>query len=311
MKILPAFFAASVIFSSSAEESVTVSEDTTFAFELEKTNVKSEATSAPTVVTDADVAFKVSPKLVAYEKGTKTGSVKVDNEQLAKTFTFTLELGSAYKNKTLNLKHYDDNGKFIEPLGNYTADEKGNVEVTLSSFSIVLGSEKKAATPVTASKTINSLIYSPVMTLGSNLFYKAIVYFPSSVQDKLADANDTDTYLSISYNGTTQKLKLNQLTPNGTNNWFEYSQEVVARLMDAPITITLIVDGAPDSNLLRTDEKVQTFYETDGGSYSVSITDVLTDVVNSPASGSTKANLAQAMINYGAAAKAYFANPNG
>ena len=298
------------------EESVTVSEDTTFAFELEKTDVKSEAASAPTVVKNAEVAFKVSPKLVAYENGTKIGSVKVDNEKLANTFTFTLELGSAYANRTLNLKHYDDNGNFIETLGNYTANEKGNVEVTLSSFSIVLGSEKKAATEFVNgyNSATHSLIYSPVMNLGSNLSYRATLYFSTEVLGKL-QAEDSDTYVSISYNGTTKNLKLADLTANKKNGaetgWYEYYQEVVARLMDAPITITLIVDGQPDANLLLTDSAVSKLYTTDGGSYSISVSEVLEGVKTSGTASENERALAEAIINYGTAAKNYFANPNG
>ncbi len=123
---------------------------TSMELSLSKTEETSSANAeVAAVLANGGAAFEVHPiaKITTQvgDAEPATTEYPITNEQLADnaSFTFALNLGSAFANKTVVLTHFGTNGK--EVLGVYTADANGDVTgIRLTSFSTVTAEETVA-----------------------------------------------------------------------------------------------------------------------------------------------------------------------
>ena len=196
-------------------ETLAPSTITSMELSLSKTAEKSSDDEEVAAVIDAGgVAFEVHP---VAKITTKVGDEEpaiieypVANEQLADdaTFTFTLNLGSAFANKTVVLTHYGTSGK--EVLGVYTADANGYVTgVSLSSFSTVTAQEAVASITTNDTPTYYATLADAIDAVGDG----------EVTIELLADAElDYDPYGAYGTDGTTK------LTINGNGHTLNLGQ---------------------------------------------------------------------------------------
>ena len=102
-----------------------------------------EVSSAPNetvqeAIEAADTAFDVHPEITLNPDSESSVVSDISNsDQIeGKTFPVTLQLGADYADQQVSIAHYTDNG-VLKDSDTLTADEYGDVQFTMSSFSIV------------------------------------------------------------------------------------------------------------------------------------------------------------------------------
>ena len=278
-----------------ANDSIVVSSISSMELSLKKTKENTLPAAVTTAMAQAsqtnNVAFEVYPiATVKTTVGTTTTETtyNVSNEELAANASFTFKLTGLTAGKSYTLYHYSGEGE-LKGTFYKTADANGEVTLTLSSFSYIVGEE--IANP----ETINA-VYMSNLSLKESLNLNFYI--------KLADGVDkSNAVAKVTFNGITTEHPLSDastVTLYG-NTTYKVSQTVVARMMFKTAVLELYVNGEKVPLAKYTGE---TTAEYVGTAYTDSVDAFLTRYASQYANDSLAVDLANATRAYGTAARA-------
>ena len=284
---------AKVLANAVAEKSIDVSSISSMELSLKKTDNATLPTAVSEKVAENEktVTFEVHPiATVKTTVGTTTTETTYDvsNEELAANASFTFKLTGLTAGKSYTLYHYSGEGELKDTFYK-TADANGEVTLTLSSFSYIVGEE--IANP----ETINA-VYMSNLSLKESLNLNFYI--------KLADGVDkSNAVAKVTFNGITTEHPLSDastVTLYG-NTTYKVSQTVVARMMFKTAVLELYVNGEKVPLAKYTGE---TTAEYVGTAYTDSVDAFLTRYASQYANDSLAVDLANATRAYGTAARA-------
>ena len=286
---------AQVLANAVEEKSIDVSSITSMELSLKKTKENTLPAAVTTAMAQANqtnnVAFEVHPiATVKTTVGTTTTETtyNVSNEELAANASFTFKLTGLIAGKSYTLYHYSSEGGLKDTFYK-TANANGEVTLTLSSFSYIVGEE--IANP----ETINA-VYMSNLSLKESLNLNFYI--------KLADGVDkSNAVAKVTFNGITTEHPLSDastVTLYG-NTTYKVSQTVVARMMFKTAVLELYVNGEKVPLAKYTGE---TTAEYVGTAYTDSVDAFLTRYASQYANDSLAVDLANATRAYGTAARA-------
>lgn len=188
--------------------------------------------AVPNVTVEQGAAvFKVDPYAIV--NGDTENPIKLTNDDLATNstgFTFTLSLGTSFAGKTVTLKHYSDAGKLQKTWAD-TADANGDVTITLTSFSYIVGEE------ASVSAECAGYLASTDADIRASLLWNVFFYIDTGVIENPLNAK---IVVSSAYDSEIDG-KQYSLTKDG--DYYKITVPIRHRLIDQDVGFTLVYNN--------------------------------------------------------------------